>query len=491
VPSDPSAPEPELEPGTRLLDRYVILDRVGSGGMASIWRASDERLDRVVCVKLLRLVLEGGESGGGAPVYQATYTHFLQEALALSKLQHPNTLRIYDFGYLDDGRPYQISEFLDGGNLETQIRTNGRFEDDATLGVLEKICGAVSEAHDHGIIHRDIKPSNILFARVGRTILPKLADFGIASSHLHRTGEHQALSSVALFSPRWAAPEQLSGAEEGPATDVYALGLVTAYMLSGKVPFADPDLGAHYEERIRGDVFADSRLAALGLPDPVRAFLMRAMTFDPKARTASAPAFFDDARAALARMTTVPPPPIPRRPFESISLIVETENAGAEPSQIAPPERMEVVGARPVRVVEVDEMLDFTIPLREPDEYGPPPVVRFRATLVPSPREGFALHLKGLNCFIAPVAGGTRARPTPAITAAGTDGEAELVSGDHEVLGAIHWSFGRPGDSVGPDAGRAFDVGGGVLVVPYREAAQAIAIDLGAEREVIVMGRRR
>src|SRR6185503_12503500 len=98
--------EPELSEGMRLLDRYSILDRIGSGGMATIYRATDDRLDRVVCVKLLRTTLvEGSGSTSGRAVYKATYTHFLQEALALSKLQHPNTLRIYDFGYLDPASP--------------------------------------------------------------------------------------------------------------------------------------------------------------------------------------------------------------------------------------------------------------------------------------------------------------------------------------------------------------------------------------------------
>src|SRR5438270_9323856 len=122
--------EPELSEGMRLIDRYTILDRIGSGGMATIYRATDDRLDRIVCVKLLRTTLvEGsGSTSGHRAVYEATYAHFLKEALALSKLQHPNTLRIYDFGYLDppgggaasegDGAPFHISEYLDGGNLE-------------------------------------------------------------------------------------------------------------------------------------------------------------------------------------------------------------------------------------------------------------------------------------------------------------------------------------------------------------------------------------
>ena len=121
---------PELTEGLNLLERYTIIDHIGGGGMATIYRAHDSRLDRIVCVKLLRNVIEG--SGSGGVIYQATYTHFLQEARSLSKLAHPNTLRIYDFGFLtlDDSegiapRPFQISEFLDGGNLETYVRARG------------------------------------------------------------------------------------------------------------------------------------------------------------------------------------------------------------------------------------------------------------------------------------------------------------------------------------------------------------------------------
>src|SRR5215472_7321415 len=206
----------ELAEGTRLLDRYTIIDRVGGGGMASIYRANDDRLDRVVCVKLLRLELEDSGSTSGGSVYQATYSHFLREALALSKLQHPNTLRIYDFGYLGEGgQPFQISEFLDGGDLEQHLRARGAFGPDETLGIFDRITGAVAEAHEQRIIHRDIKPSNILFSRVGELLLPKLADFGIAQVNVKKregsVDEWDSVSSVALFSPRWASPEQLTG----------------------------------------------------------------------------------------------------------------------------------------------------------------------------------------------------------------------------------------------------------------------------------------
>jgi serine/threonine protein kinase len=475
--------------------------------MASIYRATDERLDRVVCVKLLRLVLEGSGSGGGPGVYEATYTHFLQEALALSKLHHPNTLRIYDFGNTDEGRPFQISEFLDGGNLDTQVRGSGRFTKAETLSVLERICGAVAEAHQHGIIHRDIKPSNILFARVavatedrrelGHALVPKLADFGISSSRVRRASHSsidapEAVSSVALFSPRWAAPEQLSSSFEGPATDVYALGLIAAYMLSGRALFADPDVKAHFDDRIRGDEFARNRLKALGFDPRLQHVLLRAMAADPLARIPSPGAFFEDIRSVLEPTSLVEDRPSPRS-FSSITLIVEPQPERAHDAEpTAPPEQVALVDGRRVRIVEVVDKLDFTLHSPAYDPTAPLRPIRFRIALLPAPGpEGFAMHIKGLNCFVLRASHGApapRARPTPAITAS-EKGEAELVSGEREALAKISWSFGRAHD-VGESAGRAFDFGHAELVIPFSQASQAVAIDLGPEREAVVVCKR-
>jgi serine/threonine protein kinase len=273
-------------------------------------------------------------------VYQATYTHFLQEAAALSKLQHPYTLRIYDFGYTEGGLPFQISEYLDGGSLDTQVREGGPLTRAETVAVLERISGAVAEAHQHGIIHRDIKPSNILFARVaapeepgegrriGSALVPKLADFGISS--VVSRGKGEEIGSVALFSPRWAAPEQISGAVEGPATDVYALGLATVFMLTGRALFADADVKVHFDDRIAGDEFVQARLAAIAMPDTVRGALAKALAADPRRRMASPGSFLEEVRAVLQ------PPPPPRRPYESITLIAEPPRRQARLHRVRP-----------------------------------------------------------------------------------------------------------------------------------------------------------
>jgi serine/threonine protein kinase len=499
----PRPGEQELAEGTRLLGRYTILDRIGSGGMATIYRALDDRLDRVVCIKLLRTtVVEGAEGNNtsGRAVYQATYSHFLQEALALSKLQHPNTLRIYDFGYLDDespdpGAPFHVSEYLDGGNLETHIRLRGAIPAEEALGILEGISGALAEAHEHGIIHRDIKPSNILFARVRGDLVSKLADFGIAHSDLKKTQREGAgftgnemVSTVALFSPRWAAPEQLCGSPEGPRTDVYALGLLAVFMLTGKVLFGDEDVRVTFNDRVRSDAIVNTRLGMIGIGGDVGRVLAHSMVARPDDRIAAAPDLFEDLREALkvrrpssiasfpiepaAPPPLAPPAPAPIQP-QPVALALEVEGSGDQGAAARPaPERVTQYGERRVRYAQVHERLDLSFM----DAEGG--LVRVRVTMLPGSTQ--KLNVKGLSCFVAR----RGQRPTPALTVS-EDGSADLVSSTRQTLGELTWSFGQ-----GAPNGRVFVVDGGQLLVPYSEGQQVIALMLSRGNDLIVMCRR-
>ena len=496
--------EQELTEGTRLLDRYTILDRIGSGGMATIYRATDDRLDRVVCIKLLRTTLvegSGSSKSSGTAVYQATYSHFLQEALALSKLQHPNTLRIYDFGYLDEaspdpGAPFHVSEYLDGGNLETHIRLRGAIPADEALGIMDGISGALAEAHEHGIIHRDIKPSNILFARVRGELVSKLADFGIAHSNLKKTQRTDggfdgtdSVSTVALFSPRWAAPEQLCGSAEGPRTDVYALGLLAVFMLTGKVLFGDDDVRVTFNDRVRSDAIVNTRLAMIGISGDVGRVLSHSMVARPDDRIATAPDLFEDLRDALkvrvpnsiAPFPIEPSPPQPQfyaqprppPPEPPVALALEVEGSGGHGAGGQPaPERVTQYGERRVRYVTVHEKLDVSFM----DESGGQ--VRVRVTMLPGSTQ--KLNVKGLSCFVAR----RGQRPTPALTVT-EDGSAELVSSTRQTLGELTWSFGQPAPN-----GRLFVVDGRTLLVPYSEAQQVIALMLNRGNDLVVMCRR-
>jgi len=532
--------EHELAEGMRLLDRYSILDRIGSGGMATIYRATDDRLDRVVCIKLLRTTLvegSGSDNTSGRAVYQATYSHFLQEALALSKLSHPNTLRIYDFGYLDErspdpGAPFHVSEYLDAGNLESHVRLRGPIPAEESLAILEAVTGAVAEAHEHNIIHRDIKPSNILFARVRGELVPKLADFGIAHSDLkkrRRAGAAfdagESVSTVALFSPRWAAPEQLCGSPEGPRTDVYALGLLATFMLTGKVLFGDEDVRTTFNDRVRGDTLVNARLAQLGLTGDVGQVLAHSLVARTEDRIATPPELFDSLRDALRvrpaerpSFSLPPPQPPPRHPQpaaspalayvpmpapvpvaappaaadvppsgshagiappltsrNTLALALEVEAASGStgaPRLQAAPERVAQYGERRVRFVPVHEKLDLSFV----DPSGGH--VRLRVTMLPSTTA--KLNIKGLTCFV----GRRGQRPSPAMTVT-QDGSADMVSAARQVLGELTWSFGQAGPQ-----GRVFVVDGRQLLVPYSEAREAVALMLSHGDDVVVMCRR-
>lgn len=514
---------PELDEGLSLLDRYTVVDRIATGGMADIYRAHDSRLDRIVCVKLLRNVIEGSGTDGGV-LYQATYEHFLREARALSKLAHPNTLRIYDFGFLQIGeestgeiapRPFQISEYLDGGNLETYVRARGALKPIEVLAIVDRIASAIGEAHGAGIIHRDIKPSNILFSRVGDVLMPKLADFGIARAVMVRARPSQAKVAAAtasgeaaaptthdpagadpgptvpvpLFTPRWAAPEQLASSEEGPYTDVYALGLVVAFMLAGQGLFEDvASIEDTFDERVKGDTLVRSRLAAHMFAPEVARVLMDALRADRRLRTPSPFAFYEalshavgTPRASLpttvAHSGGVPTAPSRRPSYESITVRAESKTAG-DPRSIEPPEHWIEIAGRHVRIVETHEKLEVSFSTEGGAE------VRLRATLLPARGTTFSVNFKGLNCFVGWEGKGKDSSPSPAIVA-DVDGAAELISTRKERLGGLSWSFGTI-----RGASRVFPIADGELVIPFPQGEHAVAIELAPQREVIVICRR-
>src|SRR5512140_2799782 len=242
VPKAPKASETPplaIKVGDVVLDRYRIVEQIASGGHSVVFLGQDERLSRPVCIKVFSGL--GGNSGVG----RTSYEHFVQEAFALSRLTHPNTLRIYDFGHLGpkdaEGMPLQVCEFMNGGTLSQIIREQGKQSLAETARVVTAMCLALGEAHGLGIVHRDIKPQNILFGTVGGNKLPKLADFGIAkwSADADENSEKRADDTaivagqkLAMYSPSWAAPEQLAGQPVSAATDIYSLACVAVYMLS-------------------------------------------------------------------------------------------------------------------------------------------------------------------------------------------------------------------------------------------------------------------
>jgi len=293
VPSErgPAQKLPEVKVGDLVLDRYRVVEQIGSGGHSVVFKGTDERLSRPVCIKVFSGL--GGQSGVG----RTSYEHFVQEAFALSRLTHPNTLRIYDFGHLGPkdaaGMPLQVCEYMNGGTLSQIIREQGKQPFAEMVRITSAMCAALAEAHTLGIVHRDIKPQNILFGSHGSTKLPKLADFGIAKwsadtdADREQRAEDTAIvagQKLAMYSPSWAAPEQLAGQPVSAATDIYSLAVVAIYMLTGKAIFADEDVYAGYKKRRHADEHVRDTLAPLGLPRGLTQVLSRALAFDPKKR---------------------------------------------------------------------------------------------------------------------------------------------------------------------------------------------------------------
>lgn len=201
-----------------------ILEPIGSGGMGSVFKVRQKRLDRLVALKLLRCSEEHEE---------AFTRRFLREARALAKLNHPNIVTIYEFGE-SQGYYYLLMEFVDGVNL-SQAMADGNLLPEEALEIVPKICDALQYAHEQGVLHRDIKPANILLDRQGNV---KVADFGLAK-FVHDRGEDFDLTrtEASLGTPAYMAPEQLErpGSVDHRA-DIYSLGVVFYEMLTGELP---------------------------------------------------------------------------------------------------------------------------------------------------------------------------------------------------------------------------------------------------------------
>ncbi len=199
---------------------YRVIDRIGRGGMASVYRAYHPGLDRYVAIKVLPEFLAED------PTYRE---RFQEEARSVARLKHPNILEIFDFGYEDDVA-YLVLELVEGGTLEDRVGKPMELID--VVNLLSQLAGALDHAHAQGILHRDIKPSNILLHKDGT---PVLADFGLA----RMAGSMRRLTSsgTVMGTPEYMSPEQAADEPIGPASDRYSFAVVAYEMLTGRVPF--------------------------------------------------------------------------------------------------------------------------------------------------------------------------------------------------------------------------------------------------------------
>jgi len=333
--------------GTVIDNRYTLVEPLGGGGMATVYLAHDEVLDRDVALKMLREQYAGDEE---------FVERFRREAQSAAKLSHPNIVSIYDRGRSEDGAYYIAMEYVSRGTLKERIKRDGALDPGVATDVALQIADALQAAHENGVVHRDIKPQNVLVTRTGDV---KVTDFGIAraaSSPLTQT-------SAVLGTAGYMSPEQTRGEKVGPASDLYSLGVVLYEMLTGTLPYiADNPVAQammHINEPPRSP-----RGANPNVPEALDAVTLKLLAKNPKARYASAAKLADDldrVRSGLppavvdAQKTTAamaaPLPPLPTAPATPTQ--ERTAKTAVRPPIVPPPRTSGPGGGRLSRLPRV------------------------------------------------------------------------------------------------------------------------------------------
>ncbi len=282
--SDPEATK--LIPGSDepLAGRYRLIEKIGEGGAAEVYKARDERLGRMVAIKRLR------------PQYttdDASRSRFTIEARTAAGLSHPNIVDVYDFGEIPDGSMWIAMQYVEGQNLKDVLHRRGRLSAAEVVSIAQQVCAALSVAHAKGLIHRDVKPQNIMIDRAGDV---RLTDFGIVKA---LSGPELTQTGMTFGTAAYLSPEQATGEPLSPASDIYALGCVMYEMLSGTPPFTgdNPAVVAYKQvweqPRPLHDLVPE-------VPPSLESIVMRCLNKEPARRYPST----DMLAADLARMSS-------------------------------------------------------------------------------------------------------------------------------------------------------------------------------------------
>ena len=257
--------------------RYEVLERIGAGGMAIVYKAKDLLLNRVVTIKVLREQFVTDED---------FIRRFRREAQSAASLSHPNIVSVYDVGKEEDTE-YIVMEYVEGRNLKEIIREFAPLSTDQTINLARQITGAIQNAHEHHIIHRDIKPHNILVTAEGHA---KVTDFGIARAVSSATVTH---TGDIIGSVHYLSPEQAKGLQSNEQSDIYSLGIVLYELLTGKVPYDGETPIAIALKHLQEQAVLPSKLNPK-IEKELEAVVMRAIAKSPEQRYLSAKDLLED-----------------------------------------------------------------------------------------------------------------------------------------------------------------------------------------------------
>jgi hypothetical protein len=287
----------------RNIGRYRLQHRIGQGGMGDVWKAYHPSLRRAVAIKLLK----AHESSPGA------LARFEREVRATSELKHPNTVRVFDFGITEDGLWYYAMELLEGETVGLLVEREGPLPPLRAVRLMRQACRALAEAHGRGIVHRDIKPDNLFVTTLGgESDFIKVLDFGIAKLLDDELLEnvHVTVEGSVLGTPAFMSPEQFEAQGIDARTDVFSLGAVLYFMLTGHPPYHGNTLtairAAHFTP-----VKPPSTLSPFGLPPAIDALVLHCLEREPTRRFASAALLDEMLSEVEEELRKEDPPPAP------------------------------------------------------------------------------------------------------------------------------------------------------------------------------------
>ena len=267
--------------------QFHILQKIGSGGMGAVYKASQPEMNRTVAVKILHPKLANRKD---------LVSRFRREARAMSHLNHPNTVKVFLYGELEDGSLYIVMEFLDGRNLHQTVRKEGPLAWERALPILIQVCGALEEAHQKGIVHRDLKPENIFLCnQAGLEDYPKVLDFGLAkvTEREMRPGSIILTQEGMVFgTPEFMSPEQAQGKVLDARSDIYSLAVILFEALTGKLPFDARTPMEFIQHHVASKpIDLDARVPDKTFPAGLGAVIAKALEKKPDARYQSAADF--------------------------------------------------------------------------------------------------------------------------------------------------------------------------------------------------------
>jgi hypothetical protein len=271
------------------IGQYVLEERIGGGGMGEVWRARHRMLIRPAAVKLVSS-RELGSTPSRDP--ELRLRRFEREARATAGLKSPHTVQLYDFGVTDDGTLYYVMELLDGMDLDTLVERFGAVPPERAIHLLLQVCASLNEAHENGLVHRDIKPANLVVSRIGTAWdFLKVLDFGLVKLE----GKRQSEVSVRLTddqnvsgTPGFIAPEVVLGTSSDHRVDIYSLGCVAYWLVTGKFVFEGPGAVKVMSDHIHTPPEPPSKRSPFPIPPELDLLILECLEKDPNRRPETA-----------------------------------------------------------------------------------------------------------------------------------------------------------------------------------------------------------